>query len=291
MYFEHDTRPETLSELRGLAERFGAHEWMFMEWMRAGGPVNPLWVRETKGLGRELRRGMCRGARRVWEGNRAGSEEGGRCLGGEVVWRAVRRERETQKGERGSGRAKWLDDERGLSAGDGKGKARERRGSLEAVVPDCNSVGRFERLGEEDVAFVCGYCDGFLVWENLAKVPSERRAEGGMADGYSNWAATGRRCEVREGEEEEKLVVFAPLAIANHVPPRHGEWMSRVICPYCEEYTYIDSGDDGDGERRWVTEQGGFETMEAFQEHLQWSHTAIPKPALPFVSDGKCVLM
>jgi hypothetical protein len=130
-----------------------------------------------------------------------------------------------------------------------------------------------------------------LVWENLAEVPGERRVEGGTVDGYPNWAAAGRRSRVEEGEEEEKVVVFAPLAIANHVPPRYGEWVSRVICPYCEEYTYIDAGDDGDGERRWVTDQAGFETMEAFQEHLQWTHTALPKPVLPLVSDGKCAVM
>lgn len=289
MYFEGDARPETIGEMRALAERFEALEGTFRGWVTAGGPVNPVWVRETKGLGRELRRAMCRAARRVWEGNRLASEVGGRCLGGELVWRAVRREREG-RGEGGvEGRARWLD-----GGGDRKGKGREGRGSLEAVVPECNSVGKFERLGDGDVAFVCDYCDGFLVWKNLAEVPSARTVGGATVDGYPNWAATGRRSRVGEGEEEEQVVVFAPLAVANHVPPRHGEWMSRIICPYCEEYTYIDAGDDGDGERRWTAEQGGFETLEAFQQHLQWSHSAIPRPALPalpFASDGKCAVM
>ncbi|KAH8909002.1 hypothetical protein BR93DRAFT_994653 [Coniochaeta sp. PMI_546] len=284
-YLEHDARGETLAELRGLARRFEEHGGLFREWVRMGGPVNPLWVRETVGLGRELRRAMCRAAGRVWWGGREGSEEPGRCLGGEVVGRALRRERERRREG-----ARWEEEEEGrLKGGDGRG--RERRGSLEAVVPECNSVGRFERLGEEDVAFVCDYCDGFLVWGNLAEVPAGRRVEGATVEGYPNWAAAGRRRRVEEGEEEEKVVVYAPLAIANHVPPKHGEWMSRVICPYCEEYTYIDAGDDGDGERRWVTDQGGFETVEAFQEHLQWTHTALPKPALPFVSDAKCAVM
>jgi hypothetical protein len=297
MYFELDTGGQTLGELRVLVVKFRTHEGLFGDWVRAGGPINPLWVRETRVLGRELGRAMRRGARRIWEGTRLATEDGaGRCLGGEVVWTAVRREREEVKGDRGleeRGMARWLDEGMGVTDAKGKGKGREgqRRGSLEAVVPECNSVGRFERLGDEDVAFVCDYCDGSLMWTNLADVPTQRSLAGSLVEGYPNWAATGRKVRVRDGEEEAKTVVFAPLAIGNHVPPKFGDWMSRLICPYCEAYTYIDAGDDGGGERKWVTEQGGFETMAAFQEHLQWSHTALPKPALPFSSEGKCAVM
>lgn len=279
MYFERDARGETLDELRGVLGRVERHGGVFRGWVEAGGGINPEWVRETGRVGRELGRVMRRGARRVWE---AGREEGGRCLGGEVVGRVVRRVRAERRGER----AVWQDGERGRN-----GKGRERRGSLERVVPECNAVGRFERIGGEDVGFVCDFCDGYLVWGNLADVPSERKVEGPEVDGYPNWAAVGRRSRVEEGEDGEKAVVFAPLVIANHVPPKHGEWTSRIICPYCEEYTYIDSADDGDGETKWPTDQEGFETVQAFQEHLQWTHTALPKPALPFAVDGKCAVM
>jgi hypothetical protein len=131
-----------------------------------------------------------------------------------------------------------------------------------------------------------------LVWKGIGAVPSCRRVEGREVDGYPNWAAVGRRSKIEDdGGEEEKVVVFAPLVIANHVPPRHGEWMARVLCSYCEEYTYIDQGDEGGAERKWVTDQDGFESVDAFQEHLQWTHTALPRPAIPFVRDGKCVVM
>lgn len=143
-------------------------------------------------------------------------------------------------------------------------------------------------MGETDIAFVCDFCDGFLVWPDLRSIPTERKQPGSLTEaGYPNWAAAGRGLAEEEAEEE-KSVVFAPLAIANHLPPKSGEWMSRIICPFCEEYTYIDQG-DGDGERKWEQPEGGFESVEAFREHLAWTHTALPRPPLPTLE--KCEVM
>ena len=35
-------------------------------------------------------------------------------------------------------------------------------------------MGRFERFGDRDIAFVCDFCDGYLVWEDLREMPSLR---------------------------------------------------------------------------------------------------------------------
>jgi hypothetical protein len=94
-------------------------------------------------------------------------------------------------------------------------------------------------------------------------------------------------------EKEEKDVVFAPLAIANHLPLRKGEWMARTVCPFCEDYTYFDQG-DGDGERKWGTDGEGFEGVEEFTEHLGWTHTALPRPevmGLSGLGKGSCGVM
>lgn len=280
LYYENDTRAESLQELGALARRFESHAGVFKEWLRCGGRIEAAWARETVGLGRELGRAMRRAARRVFVGEEEGTESGGRCLGAWVVGRAVRRVREGRE-EEDQGRAVWQREE----------EEGRRRGSLESVVPDCNAVGKFERMDLEtgDVAFVCDYCDGFIVWPDLESVPSCRSAVGTTTTGgWPNWKALGRS----KADGEEKEVVFGPLAIANHMPPRPGEWMARLICEYCEEYTYIDQG-DGDGERKWMQDEGGFTSLTAFQEHLLWTHTALPRPALPLPSmgDGKCVVM
>jgi hypothetical protein len=247
--------------------------------LRTGGPINPLWVKDTLSLRRDLHRAQCRAARRIFVSDREGAEStaAAPCLGGFIVSRALQRVRNERKD-----RPAW-------QAGDQQ-QGRSRRGSLESVVPECNTVGAFERLGETDVAFVCDYCDGFLVWPDLKAIPAERKEpEKPLVEGgYPNWAAAGRSC--RDEEEEERAVVFAPLAIANHLPPRTGEWMARIVCPFCEEYTYIDQG-DGDGERKWEQPEGGFESVEALREHLAWSHTALPRPVMPSLGDGRCAVM
>lgn len=158
----------------------------------------------------------------------------------------------------------------------------DRRVSLEELVPACNAVGKFERLGEHDVAFVCDFCDGFIVWEDLQSMPSVRTPlsssteDADPASGYPNWQATGRSATA----DEEKTVAFAPLVIANHLPPEPRDWQARIRCPYCDDYEYYAQGDDEVERLRYVQDDGGFDDLATFQEHLEWEHTAVAKPAL-----------
>ena len=159
----------------------------------------------------------------------------------------------------------------------GEGAALGRRRSLEELVPSCNEVGRFQVLGEShDAAFVCDYCEGFIVWPDLSSIPSERMPLAPTAvTGYPHWQAKG----VSADNGEEKVVVFAPLAIANHMPPELGGWQAGLICPYCEEDTYLDEGEDS-SELKYVQDEGGFPDLEAFRAHLEWYHTAMPVPPI-----------
>lgn len=169
-----------------------------------------------------------------------------------------------------------------------------RRGSLEELVPSCNAVGRFRPFGHDsrDAAFVCDYCGGFIVWPDLQIIPSERTPLPPAAvSGYPHWQAKGISAE----SGEEKQVVFPPVAIANHMPPLPGEYQTGLICPYCEEATYLDEGADS-SEVRYDQEEKWFPDLEAFREHLEWYHTALPVPpissltsALP--SASKCSIM
>jgi hypothetical protein len=164
------------------------------------------------------------------------------------------------------------------------GLERRRRGSLEELVPSCNAVGRFQLIrggdGDEssshDAAFVCDFCDGYIVWPDLRRMPSERMPLAPTAvTGYPHWQAKGESAATGE----DKTVVFAPLAIANHMPPEPGEWQAGLICPYCEEDTYLDEGEDS-SELRYVQDEKGFPDLEAFREHLEWYHTAMPVPPI-----------
>lgn len=156
-----------------------------------------------------------------------------------------------------------------------------RRSSLEELVPVCNAVGRFQRLGggggsSHDAAFVCDFCEGHIVWPDLRSMPSARTPLPPTAvTGYPHWQAKGASAAT----EEDKTVVFAPVAIANHMPPEPGDWQARLICPYCEEDTYLDQGEDS-SELRYVQDEKGFPDLEAFREHLEWYHTALPVPPI-----------
>lgn len=166
-----------------------------------------------------------------------------------------------------------------------------RRLSLEDLAPDCNAIGNFERLGERDIAFVCDYCDGHIVWEDTQKMPSARTsATQHNGTEYPNWQAPATSMSTAE----DKTIVFAPVVIANHLAPPSGEWESRILCPYCEDYTYFDQGDGED--TKYAQDEGGFTNLRAFQEHLQWYHTALPVPSLASTSiapssDQNCILM
>lgn len=156
---------------------------------------------------------------------------------------------------------------------------------LEELVPACNLVGHFERFGDRDVAFACDFCDGFIVWEDLARMPNERDPTA-VAAGVTeqpNWQARGKSLVTAE----DKTVVFAPLAVANHVPPDLGDWQARILCPYCDDYNYYEQGEED--ETKYVQDERGFGSLDEFQAHLEWHHTSTAMPGLPLAKN--CVVM
>lgn len=158
--------------------------------------------------------------------------------------------------------------------------------ALEELVPACNMVGHFERFGDRDVAFTCDFCDGFIVWEDLARLPPSLNPAALHANvtAQPNWQAKGTSLS----SAEEKTVVFAPLAIANHLAPEMGDWQARILCPYCDEYDYYEAGDEG--ETRYTQDEKGFGSLKEFQQHLEWYHTSVTVPSLPAAAKN-CVVM
>jgi len=200
----------------------------------------------------------------------------------------------------------------------------------------CNTVGKFERFGERHIAFVCDYCDGYIVWEDLETMPSIRTVDEALAlgrnrtsvvgspgpdglaplllrrtstsvtvqhqqpptppaAGIAHWQATGFAVSTRE----EKSIVFAPLAIANHLAPETGEWNTRMLCPFCDDdYAQAQgqgaetTADDEDAVK-WAPDERGYEDLNKFREHLEWQHTPLPVPSIPLPSapSGRCVVM
>ncbi|KAK3326258.1 hypothetical protein B0H66DRAFT_153079 [Apodospora peruviana] len=300
-YYQNDRTAESIVELRALRAKFENHAQNFKDWARQGGPINPIWARDTTDLKRELHRAQCRAARRIF----AAEQEGTRCLGAFQVYRQQKRN-ELERQKRLKDREElppWqqqheraASDEAARERGEVPSVDPVRRSSLEELVPCCNAVGKFERFTEHDVAFVCDFCDGFIVWPNLQTMPSARTP---LPHGstYPNWQARG---VTHEAPPEEKSVVFAPLAIANHLAPEPGDWRSRVLCPYCDEYTYFDQGKDSEEDVKYAQDEKGFEDLEAFQAHLEWYHTAMAVPAvslptlplpLPAAAKSNCRVM
>ncbi|KAH6655324.1 hypothetical protein BKA67DRAFT_657272 [Truncatella angustata] len=257
-YYEHDRKPDSLEDLRLLCTRFGFHALNFKEWVRTGGPIDPTWARETIELRRELHRAQCRAARRIFNSEQ---ETTTRCLGAFQVFRVQRSPENPQQR------------------------------SLEELMA-CNETGNFERFGEVDIAFICDFCDGYIVWEDLREMPSSRTAAQDHTEPTSatsmtpgqdtNWQAVG----FKSSDGEEKTVVFAPVAIANHMPPEPGEWQARILCPLCDDYYTEEQGEDDMDRIKWNLDEGGFGNMEEFREHLEWRHSA---SALPDTSN--CVVM
>lgn len=351
--------------MRLLRGKQAHHTQTFKDWLRRGGPINPLWVNDTLHLRRQLHRAQRRAAARVFASQRADVEGTHRCLGAFEVYRRQRRldERrqsilakrisryestrdELAQAEQGEADGvkkvkkrvqSWeqpmppimgsLDGAAGFevemgtlnlqedgssgddgtqdprlskqpqysqrTAADDNGHDEDTDLSLEELVPVCNAVGHFERFGDRDVAFTCDFCDGFIVWEDLARMPAERippPAGGAGSSGSSssdqqpNWQAQGTSLS----NGEHKTVVFAPLAIANHVGPDLGEWQARILCPYCDEYQYYEAG--GEDETRYTQDESGFATLREFQEHLEWYHTAVAVPSLPTAAKN-CIVM
>lgn len=269
-----------MNELRSLQEKFGAHVSSLKDWSRIGGPIDPSWVRDTQALQRQLHRAQYRAAGRIFA---SGQESSTRCLGAFLVYRQ----------QRTSGNRQQLSVEEG---------AYQRRHMDELTV--CNNVGGFHRHGEEDIAFVCDFCDGHMIWEDLERMPSVL-----MAGNDSTWTAspttpvsatgpltptttstttttvsttTPALPEVPTNPQwqalghslsahEEKQVVYAPVAIANHMVPHLGDWQSRITCPFCEDEA--DGPRDKDDEEDAWRPEGTFEDIAAFQEHLEWQHT------------------
>ncbi|KAI0166817.1 hypothetical protein GGR52DRAFT_574781 [Hypoxylon sp. FL1284] len=294
-YYENDRTNESLEDLRIICTRTELHAQTFKDWVRSGGgPIDGNLARETLALRRELHRAQCRAARRVHVAQQmATAAAPPRCLGALQVQRLY-----------------------------------QQRGpvSVDEERLACAQAGRFERFGETDIAFVCDFCDGFLLWSDLRAMPTTRLrrtqqqqpsrvdndieppsatsttpatapeyldssnkssshisssnigSSGGGGNsgdedngGTPSWEAHGIAMTSGEG----KTIVFAPIAVANHLPPDAGEWRSRVLCPYCDEYYYEEQGDDDMERVRYAQDDGGFDGVRTFQEHLEWSHTSM----------------
>ncbi|KAI2470295.1 hypothetical protein F4781DRAFT_182283 [Annulohypoxylon bovei var. microspora] len=284
-YYENDRINESLEDLRILCTRFELHTQTFKDWVRSGATIDPSWIRETLELRRDLHRAQCRAARRIHAAQQVDSATGSersRCLGALQVYRVQSR--------------------------------RDVRVEEEREV--CAQTGRFERFGERDVAFVCDFCDGFIVWEDMRAVPtarlvqhpvqaqtlpthntntntpnsatsttptpsstqsSDRDTNGPGVDGdegtpaSANWQARG----IALSSGEAKTIVFAPVAIANHLPPEVADFRCRILCPQCDEYYYEEQGDDDMDRVRYTQDDRGLDSVKAFQEHLEWSHASI----------------
>ena len=123
---------ESLEELRALKAQFTSHIEQIKDWSRSGGPINPIWVRETHALQRKLHRAQCRAARRIYSSEKEGSS---RCLGAFLVYRQQR---------------KWALDK---TVPDELEYSQRYREELRL----CNAIGSFKRFGDRDIAFVCDY--------------------------------------------------------------------------------------------------------------------------------------
>ncbi len=273
-----------------LCTKLEFHAQTFKDWLKTGGPINPMWARDTAGLRRELHRAQCRAAQRIFS---ADQEANSRCLGAFLVYRRLREQKNERRRthEERESLPQWQqqqirhEEQRRLEAenpyegarGLVAGEAAPRRLSLEALVPDCNRVGNFERFGERDIVFVCDYCDGHLVWEDVDSMPAARASPNPPTNtGYPNWRAVAQTMSTGE----EKTIVFAPLVIANHLAAGGGiGWEARIWCPFCDDYTYYEH--TSDDQTKYAQEEGGFDDLPSFQEHLEWHHTAMTMPALP----------
>ncbi|KAH8177363.1 hypothetical protein LIA77_02445 [Sarocladium implicatum] len=271
--YELDRRHQSLEELRLLRRKFGYHVENLREWTKAGGAIDPVWTRNLQVLQRELHRAQCRAARRIFT---SAQESSTRCLGAYIVHRTQR--------ARSRSNSQQQQQQRGVDETE-----RARRQLAELVA--CNRVGSFQRFGEQDIAFVCDFCDGHVVWEDLHKMPNtrtwqdvEQSSSSASRASDSSWQATGRTLST----STDKQVVFAPIAVANHCAPPLNEWRSMLLCPFCEDEGQQpqDADDDGDA---WKPEHE-FEDLEAFQEHLTWQHGA-PAAGADGKSNDGCSIM
>lgn len=265
------------------------------EWSRAGGPIDPVWVRDTKSLQRDLHRAQCRAAQRVFN---TAHETSQRCLGAFIVHRKQRA---------------WAAARRaGASDYD-----YQRRQVDE--VNECHTVGGFERFGDLDMVFICDFCDGHLIWDDIDRIPTTRTgaesvpetpatasaSAGGMllpvsmpsqiADAtrtartpLPEWQATG----ITQSGRQPKQVIYPPLAIANHIAPHRGDWLARLMCPLCEDA--VEPLDVDDEDEIWQQPENCFDNLAALQEHMEWEHVPATIPTtlpLSLPSADKCIVM
>ncbi|KAI1332058.1 hypothetical protein F5Y16DRAFT_394759 [Xylariaceae sp. FL0255] len=171
-YYENDRKAESLEELQDLCTRFEQHAQNFKNWARSGGPIESEWAYKTRWLRRELHRAQCRAVRRIRDDLDATSSRP-RCLGALLVWRSQQMPQ---------------------SLHNPPGHTPPPPPPPNGEIAACNATGVFQRLGHRnhDIAFVCDFCDGFMVWENLRSIPSTRQRAASTPQGMSeNWAATG----------------------------------------------------------------------------------------------------
>ncbi|CAI4210477.1 unnamed protein product [Parascedosporium putredinis] len=155
IYYENDRKRESLNELKSLRSKTELHIQHIRDWAETGGPINPIWVNDTKLLRRELHRTQCRAVGRIYA---VEQESEPRCLGGFLVYRKQRDWTNQPCNRIDEYRSRQLDE-----------------------LVTCNSVGKFERFGDVDVTFICEFCDGHIVWEDLENMPSIRAVDESVA--------------------------------------------------------------------------------------------------------------
>ncbi|KAI9898570.1 hypothetical protein N3K66_006930 [Trichothecium roseum] len=249
--YENDRKYESIVELTALRAKFQAQTETLRDWCRAGGQINSIWIRETHMLQTDLHRAQYRAARRIF----ASTQESGaaRCLG---AWLLHRKHRT------------WSQH---VTSPDLEQQRRQRD-----ELKTCRRAGSFQKFGEGDVVFICDYCDGHLVWEDLERMPTARTTNESVdsplspltpSSGRPYWQATGKS----SSGGADKDIVFGPVAIANHTAPQTGDWQSGIICSFCEDEARKPVEVD-DEEDIWHPTMV-FEDIASFHEHLEWQHS------------------
>ncbi|KAI8950835.1 hypothetical protein F4801DRAFT_322965 [Xylaria longipes] len=198
-YYENDRKADSLDELHELCTRFQGHSQNFKYWVRAGGPIELEWAAETRWLRRELHRAQCRAVRRIHD-DLEGSSSRPRCLGALIVWRSQTRQQShtsqsqqphPSQPQQRQHHQPYLQRDASITS---TASTTQSNSIQNGEVVACNTTGKFQRLAPEnrDIAFVCDFCDGFLVWEDLRSMPSTRQhASASSTSLHENWAATG----------------------------------------------------------------------------------------------------
>ncbi|PHH61724.1 hypothetical protein CDD81_8016 [Ophiocordyceps australis] len=265
-HYEHDRHHESLEELRALRLRFKALVQGLRDWCRAGGPINPVWVRDTLALQRHLHRAQCRAARRIFS---SATESSRRCLGAFIVQQLQQQQQEQQQqSQRRQQRVNALEGGcEAMTRADDTGQ--QRLLHMVEGADGCARIGGFERFGDRDIAFICDFCDGHLIWEDLEAVPMPPAPSSQSVP----WQTTG----LSLSEAQENKVICAPLVVANHVAPPPGDWQAGLLCPLCE--TEARQPQDEDDDDHVYHAEYEFEDVAALQTHFEWQH--MPGATLP----------